>query len=64
MNSNNGKTKIGAFKVFMTTIEEITRWGADFKKLYYGIDEPYRLVMAGDSDQSLKKKTTIEGDGF
>lgn len=64
MNSNNGKTKIGSFKVFMTTIEEITRWGADFKKLYYGIDEPYRLVMAGDSNQSLKKKTTIEGDGF
>jgi hypothetical protein len=64
MNSNNGKTKIGAFKVFMTTIEEITRWGADFKKLYYGIDEPYRLLMSGDSNQALKKKTTIEGDGF
>lgn len=64
LGSNNGKTKIGSFKVFMTTIEEITRWAADFKKLYYGIDEPYRLVMAGDSNQSLKKKTTIEGDGF
>lgn len=64
MKSNNGKTKIGSFKVFMSTIEEITRWGADFKKLYYGIDEPYRLVMASDSNQSLKKKTTIEGDGF
>lgn len=64
MNSNNGKTKIGSFKVYMTTIEEITRWAIDFKKLYYGIDEPYRLVMASDSNQSLKKKTTITGDGF
>lgn len=64
LKSNTGGNKIGSFRTYLTTIEEITQWGADFKKLYYGIDEPYRLVMAGDSNQSLKKKTTIEGDGF
>ncbi len=62
--ANTGKTKIGNFRVFGSTLVEVNKWVADFRKLYYGIDEPYRLVMAGDSNQTLKKKVATEGDGF
>ncbi len=64
MNSNSSKNKIGSFRVFMNTMEEVIQWATDFKKLYYGVDEPYRLLMASDSNQSLKKGKAVEGDGF
>lgn len=64
MSSNSAKNKIGSFRVFTNTLEEVIQWAVDFKKLYYGVDEPYRLLMASDSNQTLKKKKTVEGDGF
>lgn len=62
--ANSGKTKIGNFRVFGNTLVEVNKWVMDYRKLYLGIDEPYRLVMAGDSNQQLKKKAATEGDGF
>ncbi len=62
--SNVGKAKIGAFTYFAATIEEVMVWASNYQKLYYGLDEPYRLLMANESSQTLKKKTTEEGDGF
>ncbi|WP_422355182.1 hypothetical protein [Roseivirga pacifica] len=64
MNANSGKNKVGSFRPFMNTQPEVMQWVMDFRKLYYGIDEPYRLLMASESNQTLKKKDTIEGDGF
>lgn len=64
MSINSGKNKAGAFNPFQATQEEVIQWVTDFRKLYYGIDEPYRLLMASDSNQRLKKKNTVEGDGF
>jgi hypothetical protein len=62
--SNIGKARIGTFTFFAATIEEVMVWAQSFKKLYYGLDEPYRLLMANESSQTVKKKTTEEGDGF
>lgn len=62
--SNVGKARIGTFMFFAATIEEVMVWAQNFKKLYYGLDEPYRLLMANESSQTVKKKTTEEGDGF
>lgn len=62
--SNVGKARIGTFTFFAATIEEVMVWAQNFKKLYYGLDEPYRLLMANESSQTVKKKATEEGDGF
>ena len=62
--SNSGKYKERGFKMFTRTIKKINRWASDFKKLYYGVDEPHKLLMAIHSDQTLKKKKAVEGDGF
>ena len=64
MSTNLGKNKVGSFNPFTATQAEVIQWVTDFRKLYLGIDEPYRLLMASDSNQKLKKKNTIEGDGF
>lgn len=64
LNTNMGKSKIGSFKVAMASIPQISQWARDFRKLYYGIDEPYKLLMSADSNQSLNKKKAVEGDGF
>lgn len=61
---NSGKTKAGSFKAYPVTIEEVRQWVMDFRKLYYGIDEPYRLLMSDESSQTLKNKKKIKGDGF
>lgn len=58
------KGKVGSFKLYDNTIEEVMVWTQNFRKLYLGIDEPFRLLMAEDSSQALKKKKTVEGDGF
>ncbi|MCE7994092.1 MAG: hypothetical protein HEP71_19045 [Roseivirga sp.] len=58
------KSKVGSFKLYNNTIEEVMVWTQNFRKLYLGIDEPYRLLMADESSQTLKKKKTVEGDGF
>jgi len=62
--SNVGKARIGTFTFFAATLGEVEVWAQNFKKLYYGLDEPYRLLMANESSQTVKKKTTEEGDGF
>lgn len=54
----------GGGKVVAYSVEEVIAWAQTFKKLHLGIDEPYRLLMAEDSNQTLKKKDTVEGDGF
>lgn len=59
-----GKSKGGSFKLYDNTIEEVITWAQNFRKLYLGIDEPYRLLMSEDSSQTLKKKKAVEGDGF
>lgn len=64
LNTNSGKSKVGSFKVSLGSIPQISQWARDFRKLYYGIDEPYKLLMSTDSNQSLKKKKAVEGDGF
>jgi hypothetical protein len=64
MTTNSGRNKVGSFSSFAATQEEVIQWATDFRKLYLGIDEPYRLLMASDSNQKLNKKNTIEGDGF
>lgn len=64
MSTNLGSNKVGAFNPFTASQAEVIQWVTDFRKLYYGIDEPYRLLMASDSNQRLKKKNTVEGDGF
>ena len=64
LTANTGKTKIGTFKVGLGSIPEISNWARDFRKLYYGIDEPYKLLMSTDSNQTLKKKKAVTGDGF
>ena len=51
-------------KVYANTIDEVLSWTRNFRKLHLGLDEPYRLLMAEDSSQTLKKKDTVEGDGF
>lgn len=61
---NSGKTKAGNFKAYPVTIEEVRQWVMDFRKLYYGIDEPYRLLMSSESSQTLKNKKKLKGDGF
>lgn len=61
---NSEKTKGGNFKAYPVTIEEVRQWVMDFRKLYYGIDEPYRLLMSGESSQTLKNKKKLKGDGF
>jgi len=61
---NTGKYKVGNFNPLLISQVEVIQWVTDFRKLYYGIDEPYRLLMAADSQQKLKKKGTVEGDGF
>jgi len=63
-NINNGKSKIAGFRTLPSSKERVIQWVVDFKKLYYGIDEPYQLLMASESSQTLKKKATVEGDGF
>ena len=64
MNTNSGKIKAGNFKGSLSSIPQISQWARDFRKLYYGIDEPYKLLMSADSNQSLNKKKAVEGDGF
>ena len=59
-----GKPKVGSLKVYANTIEEVIAWTQTFRKLHLGIDEPYRLLLAEDSSQTVKKKETEEGDGF
>lgn len=61
---NSGKGKVGNFRPLPSSKERIMQWVIDFKKLYFGIDEPYQLLMASESNQTLKKKGTVEGDGF
>jgi len=61
---NSGKNRVGSFNPLLLSQVEVIQWVTDFRKLYYGVDEPYRLLMAGDSQQKLKKKSTVEGDGF
>lgn len=63
-NINSGKTKVGNFRPLPSSKERVIQWVVDFKKLYFGIDEPYQLLMASESSQTLKKKGTVEGDGF
>ncbi len=58
------KPKVGEFNVFSYSLEEVIAWSRNYRKLFYGIDEPYKLLMASESDQSLKKKEVVEGDGF
>jgi len=58
------KIKVGDFRVFSYSLEEVIAWSQNYRKLFYGIDEPYKLVMSVDGDQSLKKKEVVEGDGF
>ena len=58
------KPKVGDFKVFSYSLEEVIAWSQNYRKLFYGIDEPYKLLMSADSNQSLKKKEVVEGDGF
>jgi len=62
--SNVGRARVGAFTFFAATIDEVMLWAKNYKRLYYGIDQPYRLLMANESSQTIKKKTTEEGDGF
>lgn len=64
LGGKGGKQKGGGLKVFANTIEEVIAWTQNFRKLHLGVDEPYRLLMAEDSSQTLKKKETVEGDGF
>ena len=64
LGAGGGKKKVGSFNVYANTIEEVIAWSQGFRKFYYGIDEPYRLVMSDESNQSLKKKDKVEGDGF
>jgi len=59
-----GKVKAGPLKVYANTIDEVLSWTRNFRKLHLGLDEPYRLLMAEESSQTLKKKETVEGDGF
>jgi len=61
---NTGKYKAGNFNTLLISQAEVIQWVTDYRKLYYGIDEPYRLLMAGDSNQRLKKRGAVEGDGF
>lgn len=63
-NINTGKTKVGSFRALPGSKERVIQWVIDYKKLYFGIDEPYQLLMASESNQTLKKKDTVEGDGF
>lgn len=63
-NINTGNTKVGSFRTMPSSKEKVIQWVVDFKKLYFGIDEPYQLLMASESSQTLKKKGTVEGDGF
>lgn len=63
-NINSGKSKAANFRPIPSTKERVIQWVIDFKKLYLGIDEPYQLLMASESNQTLKKKGTVEGDGF
>ena len=60
----SSKPKVGEFNVFAYSLEEVIAWSKNYRKLFYGIDEPYKLVMSADSNQSLKKKEVVEGDGF
>ncbi|MEC7754447.1 hypothetical protein [Roseivirga sp. UBA1976] len=63
-NINAGKAKVGNFRAIPSTKERVIQWVIDYKKLYFGVDEPYQLLMASESSQTLKKKGTVEGDGF
>uniref|UniRef100_UPI004048B112 hypothetical protein n=2 Tax=Roseivirga sp. TaxID=1964215 RepID=UPI004048B112 len=58
------KGKITNSKVNVYTLEEVIAWTQNYRKLFYGIDEPYRLAMSADGNQTLKKKEVVEGDGF
>ena len=60
----SSKPKVGDFNVFAYSLEEVIAWSRNYRKLFYGIDEPYKLLMSADSNQSLKKKEVVEGDGF
>lgn len=64
LGKGKGKSKLGSLKLYDNTIEEVMVWTQNFRKLYLGIDEPYRLLMADESSQTLKKKKAVEGDGF
>lgn len=64
LSKGKGKSKLGSLKLYDNTIEEVMVWTQNFRKLYLGIDEPYRLLMADESSQTLKKKKAVEGDGF
>ncbi|HEY9116537.1 MAG TPA: hypothetical protein VIN11_01860 [Roseivirga sp.] len=61
---NTGKNKMANFRPMIGEKLKVIQWVIDFKKLYLGIDEPYQLLMASESNQTLKKKGTVEGDGF
>lgn len=63
-NINTGKAKVGGFRPLPGSKERVIQWVIDFKKLYFGIDEPYQLLMASESNQTLKKNGAVEGDGF
>ena len=56
--------KKGKSKAYTNTLAEVMEWASNFRKLYLGIDEPYRLLMAEESSQTIKKKQAVEGDGF
>ena len=56
--------KKGKSKAYTNTLAEVMEWASNFRKLYLGIEEPYRLLMAEESAQTIKKKQAVEGDGF
>jgi hypothetical protein len=64
LGKGKGKGKPGSFKIYDNTIEEVMVWTQNFRKLYLGIEEPYRLLMAEQSSQTLDKDKKVEGDGF
>jgi hypothetical protein len=51
-------------KVSLYSLEEVIAWSQNYRKLFYGIDEPFKLAMSADGNQTLKKKEVVEGDGF
>jgi hypothetical protein len=58
------KGKVINSKINLYSLEEVIAWTQNYRKLFYGIDEPYRLAMSAEGNQTLKKKEVVEGDGF
>lgn len=61
---STGKGKMGNSKINLYSLEEVIAWSRNYRKLFYGIDEPFQLAMSSDGNQTLKKKEVVEGDGF